>query len=167
VPVSASADLPRPRTDEPNGLVRVPDLLTPQAPDPAPRPVRASDAERERTVRALHEALGEGRLDLQETELRVAAAYATVHRAELGPLLDDLPPAPTDPLVSGPGAPSWQTLWTATVWRARSSFWDGVGTVGGGPGGPVPGPGERRLALIALLLAGLWLMICAVVGAMI
>ncbi|HEY2223127.1 DUF1707 domain-containing protein [Actinomycetospora sp.] len=41
--------------------------------------MRASDAERGDAVRLLQHALGEGRLDLQETETRVAAAYASVH----------------------------------------------------------------------------------------
>lgn len=57
-------------------------------PSPAPSfPVRASDAEREDTVARLHHALGEGRLDLAETEVRVAAAYVARYRSELSPLL--------------------------------------------------------------------------------
>ena len=127
------------------------------------RPIRASDAEREDTVRLLHEALGEGRLDLPETEARVAAACAAVYRGELPELLDDLP-APrrdADTLADRADAPSWQTLWTALVWRARVSLWDGPGAARRLP----PGPAQRRLAALLLVLAGLWLLVCAGIGA--
>ncbi len=53
--------------------------------EPSPR-VRASTSEREETVARLHHALGEGRLDLAETETRIAAAYAAQYRDELPPL---------------------------------------------------------------------------------
>ena len=115
--VSQSADIPRPpRTDTARRLLAPrgsctdappPDAPAPSRkdiPDPRPpaaivappvpartRPLRASDAERESMVRLLHHALGEGRLDLQETETRVAAAYAAVYRSELPALFDDLP----------------------------------------------------------------------------
>ena len=56
-----------------------------------PAAVRASDAEREDTVAVLQRALGEGRLDLDETDTRMTAAYAARYRHELASLLDDLP----------------------------------------------------------------------------
>lgn len=61
--------------------------------EPGVRPVgvRASDAEREDTAAVLQRALGEGRLDLDETDARLTAAYAARYRHELVPLLDDLP----------------------------------------------------------------------------
>jgi hypothetical protein len=49
---------------------------------PEPMRQRASDAEREDTVARLHHALGEGRLDLAETEERSVAAYAAQYRDE-------------------------------------------------------------------------------------
>jgi anti-sigma factor RsiW len=59
--------------------------------------VRASDAERERVVSVLRNAISEGRLTLQEGEERMAAAYATVYRDELPGLTADLPPADPPP----------------------------------------------------------------------
>jgi uncharacterized protein DUF1707 len=117
-----------------------------------PSPLRASDAEREATVARLHQALAEGRLDLAETEERVTAAYAARHRDELPPLLADLPssmPAPGD-------APQWDELWVSTVWRARSALL-----------GPQerPGPGQCRSAAWLVVLAVVWVALCALVGA--
>ena len=63
----------------------------PSTPDPVvgtrTGALRASDADREATVAALYRALGEGRLDLDETDQRVAAAYAARHCDQLPPLL--------------------------------------------------------------------------------
>jgi hypothetical protein len=53
--------------------------------------VRASDAERDAAAARLNVAVGEGRLTLEEFSDRVAAVYAARTRAELVPLLDDLP----------------------------------------------------------------------------
>lgn len=53
--------------------------------------LRASDAEREAAVRALRTAAEEGRLDTDELEERVAAAYAAKTRGELTALMQDLP----------------------------------------------------------------------------
>lgn len=67
-------------------------------------PLRASDADRERTVAALRHAAGEGRLTLAEADERITAAYAAVHQADLAPLTADLPtPSPAAP---SPAAPS-------------------------------------------------------------
>lgn len=95
--------------------------------DPPPeRPVpdlRASDADRERAVMTLGRAAGEGRLDVDELEERLQAAYAARTHAELERLLADVggaveagpagrAPAPApEPRVrvvpSGGGATSW------------------------------------------------------------
>lgn len=56
--------------------------------DPA---LRASDAERESTVTQLREHGGAGRLDVEELEQRVAAAYSARTHGELANLLTDLP----------------------------------------------------------------------------
>jgi Domain of unknown function (DUF1707) len=53
--------------------------------------VLASDADRERAVRALREHFAAGRLERQEFEQRVDHAYATRTRGELRRLLSDLP----------------------------------------------------------------------------
>jgi Flp pilus assembly protein CpaB len=55
------------------------------------RDLRASDAEREKTVQTLQHALGEGRITMAEFEERVATAYAARTRAELDVLTADLP----------------------------------------------------------------------------
>ncbi|MFI9200097.1 DUF1707 domain-containing protein [Streptomyces sp. NPDC053048] len=53
--------------------------------------MRASDAERERVAEVLREAVAEGRLDMEEFEERLDAAYRARTRAELEPLVRDLP----------------------------------------------------------------------------
>jgi uncharacterized protein DUF1707/cell wall-active antibiotic response 4TMS protein YvqF len=53
--------------------------------------VRASDAERERTVAQLRDATTEGRLTLDEFSQRVDAAYAAETQDTLGSLTGDLP----------------------------------------------------------------------------
>ena len=60
---------------------------------PADPGLRASDADREATVRDLRDHGAAGRLDVDELEERVAAAYAARTRGELDPLLADLPAA--------------------------------------------------------------------------
>lgn len=53
--------------------------------------LRASEAERERVVDRLRHHAGEGRLDIEELEQRVEAAYGAKTRGELARLLEDLP----------------------------------------------------------------------------
>jgi Domain of unknown function (DUF1707) len=60
--------------------------------DSAGRPrTRASDAEREEYARIVREAVGEGRLQLDEGDERLAKIYASVYRDELHPFVADLP----------------------------------------------------------------------------
>jgi len=63
------------------------------ADDQRPPALRASDADREAVVGVLSEACGEGRLDADELDERVDAAYAARTLAELEPLTADLPGA--------------------------------------------------------------------------
>ena len=122
--------------------------------------LRASDAEREQTAARLYEALREGRLDLAETEERVAAAYAARYRAGLAPLLADLPDSPHGPAaLSQSPAPGWAAIWTLLVWRARSLLWPA--TRAAGP----PSRWECRVAAVLTMLAVIWTMVCAVLGA--
>ena len=58
---------------------------------PEPHDLRASDAERERTVEALRGHAAAGRLDAEELEERLGRALAAGTRAELAALLADLP----------------------------------------------------------------------------
>jgi DUF1707 SHOCT-like domain len=55
--------------------------------------VRVSDAERESIAKLLAKAHADGRIDTAELEERVARCYAAKTRAELEPLVADLPPA--------------------------------------------------------------------------
>jgi len=60
--------------------------------------VRASDAERERTVQHLRDQALAGRLTVEELDERCARAYAAITRSQLAELLADLPtPAPAGP----------------------------------------------------------------------
>ena len=83
-------------------------------PRPANDPalLRVSDADRHRVAEILREAAGEGRLDLEELDERLEAAYAARIYADLAPLTRDLPvhrdqpalarPAVASPVVPGP-----------------------------------------------------------------
>jgi FHA domain/Domain of unknown function (DUF1707) len=57
-----------------------------------PPPVRASDAERERTIRALRERSVEGQLSFDTFIRRIDRAFRARSRGELAALVDDLPP---------------------------------------------------------------------------
>lgn len=73
-----------------------------EGPDPAL--LRISDAERHQVAELLREAAGEGRLDLDELDERLAATYAARTYADLVPITADLPTqAPTQ--ASGRTAP--------------------------------------------------------------
>lgn len=79
--------------------------------EPPDRPVpdlRASDADRERAVMTLGRAAGDGRLDVDELEERLQAAYAARTRGELARLLADVGGAAVDvgPDAGGPPAPA-------------------------------------------------------------
>ncbi|MEV7522241.1 DUF1707 domain-containing protein [Streptomyces sp. NPDC091371] len=65
--------------------------------------LRASDADRDRVVERLRDAVAEGRLDMEEFEERLEAAYKSRTYAELEPLTRDLP-AVAGP-AAGPAAP--------------------------------------------------------------
>ena len=153
-----AAESPRehgaPQTDPPGATDRLSGGTTTEEPAGAPDDLfRASDAERSATVERLHQALGAGRLDLAETDERVAAAYAARHRHELAALLTDLPA--TD-VVFGE-APSWTALWTLAVWRAWT-YLTGAAT-------PRPTSPQLRTAALFVALAVLWVVACALVGA--
>lgn len=120
--------------------------------------VRTSDGERQQVVDRIHHAVGEGRLDLDEAETRVAAAYAARYRSDLPPLLADLPDDAAAAAGAGGLAPTWTAVWTSVVWRARTTL---LRT-------PVDAPPTARqcrsAALLALLALG-WIVLCAVLGA--
>jgi hypothetical protein len=65
--------------------------------------MRASDAERESAVTQLREHGAAGRLDVEELEQRIGAAYAARTHGELGALLGDLPARPPARRVASAG----------------------------------------------------------------
>jgi len=64
--------------------------------------LRASDTERESTVDLLREHGAAGRLDVDELEQRVGAAYAARTHGDLSALLADLPARTPARVVAGP-----------------------------------------------------------------
>lgn len=62
-----------------------------EPPEPRPTPILASDAERERSVALLRDAVGEGRLTLEEFSERIGLAQAARTDQELARLTRDLP----------------------------------------------------------------------------
>jgi hypothetical protein len=70
----------------------------PAGKDIAPRELRASDADRERVVRLLRDAHGDGRLTLDEHGERVERAYAARTLGDLSELTVDLTPADQQPI---------------------------------------------------------------------
>jgi DUF1707 SHOCT-like domain/2TM domain len=71
---------------------------------PRPPRLRASDADRERTVEQLRQHHADGRLDLEEFSERMDRAYAAKTLAELDALMTDLPrdATPATPRPAGP-----------------------------------------------------------------
>ena len=74
--------------------------------------LRISDEDRHRVSELLRQAAGEGRLDLEELDDRLEAAYAAKTYGDLVPLTADLPPgmqaarAPSLPQPTGPQLPA-------------------------------------------------------------
>jgi hypothetical protein len=85
--------------------------------EPAP-PMRASNADREATVRVLHGAIARGLLTLEECDERVAAAYAARFMRDLPPLTADLPPMPAE----APVAPGWRALAALAFLQLRTGL---------------------------------------------
>jgi hypothetical protein len=69
--------------------------------------IRASDDEREQVATILRAAMTEGRLNLEEGEERLAAAYAATYRDDLTPLTADLPGGGRHALAETPQAKAY------------------------------------------------------------
>ena len=85
-----------------------------------PTPILASDAEREYSIALLRDAVGEGRLTLEEFSERVALAQAARTDLELARLARDLP---GDPAASGPPAAAAQQHRAFCSHLVRSGPW--------------------------------------------
>src|SRR4051794_20796621 len=73
--------------------------MSPRPPTPY---LRASDKDRETAVDRLHRAAVEGRLDSDELEERLEAAYAARWTSDLDALTSDITPPPVYPLALPP-----------------------------------------------------------------
>ncbi|MFD9435217.1 DUF1707 domain-containing protein [Streptomyces sp. NPDC060002] len=88
--------------------------------------LRASDADRERVVEVLRDALAEGRLDMTEFEERLEETYKARTYGELAPITRDLPVAgvPLPPVVSLHKEPLEDGSWAGRIVGGEgSSTW--------------------------------------------
>ncbi|QKW06738.1 DUF1707 and DUF2154 domain-containing protein [Streptomyces sp. NA04227] len=81
--------------------------------------LRASDADRDRVAEVLRDALAEGRLDMEEFEERLEAAYRARTYGDLAPLTRDLPAAGATSLVKSPGGVAATAADDGVHWPAR------------------------------------------------
>lgn len=100
--------------------------------------MRASDAERERIAERLRDAVAEGRLDMDEFEERLDAAYRARTHGELEPLVRDLPapggsPAPPAalPATGAAGTVDYaRRTGQPPTSKGAFAFWSGFGRKG-------------------------------------
>ena len=78
--------------------------MIPQDPSEISR-IRISDADRDRAASVLSDALAEGRLTVEEHSERLDAVYAAKTRADIVPVVSDLPGAAAA-LSASPGLPA-------------------------------------------------------------
>ncbi|WP_405492472.1 DUF1707 domain-containing protein [Streptomyces sp. NBC_00096] len=110
--------------------------------------LRASDADRERVVDRLRDAVAEGRLDMDEFEERLEAAYTSRTYAELEPLTRDLPaPGAAAPVAAAPVG-----LTKAGPAAGPDSAWPS--RIGGG--GPAGGPAMAVAVMSGFQRKGNW-----------
>ncbi|MEV4620477.1 DUF1707 domain-containing protein [Asanoa sp. NPDC049573] len=91
--------------------------------------LRASDAEREQIATILRAAMTEGRLNLDEGEQRLTAAYKATYRDELGPLTADLPDGGRGALVRTPEAEAQAKAEMRLFLRRRAGVLAAVGVL--------------------------------------
>jgi hypothetical protein len=98
-----------------------------------PERLRISDDDRHRVAEVLREAAAEGRLDLEELDQRLEAAYAAKVYADLVPIVADLPgshlPAATGhraPVPAGGGTPArrFDSSFAFMGGTTRSGVWE-------------------------------------------
>lgn len=103
----------------------------PRAPEPPGPELRASDADRERVAEQLRDALAEGRLDMEEFEERLEAAFKARTYRELAPLTLDLPGAAAAAPVSMIKEPVESGSWAARIVGGEGSSSWGVAILSG------------------------------------
>ncbi|WP_330175638.1 DUF1707 domain-containing protein [Streptomyces sp. NBC_01498] len=86
--------------------------------------MRASDSERERVAELLREAVAEGRIDMEEFDTRLDAAFKARTHGELQPLVRDLPAPGSTGDLARPGIDDRRGGWPARIGRsAATSKW--------------------------------------------
>lgn len=105
--------------------------------------MRASDSERERVAELLREAVAEGRIDMEEFDTRLDAAYKARTHGELQPLVRDLPaPGTTAELAPSADSGAVGSRWASRIGRGRATskggfaFWGGFSRKGTWTVGP-------------------------------
>ncbi|MGW7264769.1 DUF1707 SHOCT-like domain-containing protein [Streptomyces sp. NPDC054842] len=93
--------------------------------------LRASDADRERVAEVLRDALAEGRLDMDEFEERLEAAYRARTYGELAPITRDLPGAEVVAPVFPAGPPAERGGWGGRIVGGEGSSSWGVAVLSG------------------------------------
>ncbi|MFG2308424.1 DUF1707 domain-containing protein [Streptomyces sp. NPDC048566] len=93
--------------------------------------LRASDADRERVAERLRDALAEGRLDMEEFEERLEAAYTARTYGELAPITRDLPGPGVAPPVSMVKQPEDDGSWASRIVGGEGSSSWGVAVLSG------------------------------------
>ena len=99
--------------------------------------LRISDADRHRVSELLRQAAGEGRLDLEELDERLEAAYAAKTYGDLVPLTVDLPPGLQDARASAGPAADRSAAAGRCATTAPSPSWVGAPGEGAWEVGPV------------------------------
>jgi hypothetical protein len=113
--------------------------------------MRCTTADRERTAGLLHEAAGDGRLTMEETEERLGQAYAARYDYELEALTTDLTPA--NPSPAG---------WALVATQFRQQLLDDLAMLLG----RAPGTRAQRLRILLVLLGVLAFAVAALSLAM-
>ncbi|MEU1531440.1 DUF1707 SHOCT-like domain-containing protein [Streptomyces fagopyri] len=103
----------------------------PRAPEPAGPELRASDADRERVAEQLRDALAEGRLDMEEFEERLEAAFKARTYRDLAPLTRDLPGSAAATPVNMVKEPAASGSWAARIVGGEGSSGWGVAILSG------------------------------------
>ena len=90
---------------------------------PDPHDLRASDADRERTVEELRAHAAAGRLDSAELEDRLGRALAATRRAELADVLADLPAERARQAAPPRGLAAGTARTRRRCWRSPCCSW--------------------------------------------
>lgn len=114
--VSDPAETPTPAAGTPGAAL-------PAVPEPArPTGLRAADRDREAVAEQLRDAAGDGRLDFDELDQRLGAAYAAKTHAELEPLVVDLA-APKPARLAAPAPPPVLRLQARSGHTVQDGHW--------------------------------------------